>query len=166
MRKALLTSSLAALGLVLLAACSGTTDYFESKDIDHLSWSVTDSVLFPIHVVDNPDVLNPVKCGYDYDITLSCRHTFEYPYQQLPIVVSFQQMDSLGWQPWNRPLKITIPTVDQEGYLEGGGWGSLYKKELQITGRKLRFPVPGDYRIVILPDTLLEGVVSMTVELN
>jgi len=159
-------SSLWLLGLILLTACSGSTDYFESQDIDHVSWSEADSVFFPVHIVENPDVLEPVRYGFAYDMTLTGRYTFEYPYQTLPVRVSFQQQDSLGWHDWSQPFKVTIPTVDNEGYLDGGGWGSLYKKELLITGRKITFPEPGNYRIVILPDTLLAGVVSMTVELN
>jgi len=166
MTKTLQKSSLWLLCLILLSACMGSTDYFKSVDVDHDAWSVTDSVLFPIHVVDNPDVNNPVKWGVDYNLTLSSRHSCDYPYQQLPVIVCLQQEDSLGWKTCQQRFKITIPTADKEGHLDGGGWGSLYKKEMLVTGRKIRFPEPGDYRIVVLPDTLLHGVVSITIELD
>lgn len=152
--------------MMLLAACSGSTDYFESKDIDHVFWSPADSVFFPVCVAENPDLLEPVKWNVNYDLTLTGRYSFDYPYQTLPVWVCFQQMDSLGWHDFARPFRVTIPTVDEEGFLDGGNWGSLFKKELLITGRKVCFPSPGDYRIIILPDTILHGVVSMTVELE
>jgi len=123
-------------------------------------------VLFTIHIVENPDVLNPVRWDHAYDLTLTGRYSYDYPYQTLPVIVGFQMQDSLGWHDCDQPFKVTIPTVDDEGFLDGGGWGSLYKKELLVMGRQVTFPKPGDYRIVILPDTTLHGVVSITIELE
>lgn len=158
--------SLVMLSTTLMACCSGTTDYFKSADIDHNRWSVSDSVFFPIHIAEVQDVVNRIKFEHDYNLTLTYRHSHDYRYQQIPVAVSIEQADSTGWKSCANPFKVTMPTVDEQGFFDGDGWGSLYKKEFLITGRKIRFPEAGDYRIVILPDTTLEGIVSMTVELD
>ncbi|MDO4496369.1 MAG: hypothetical protein Q4B58_00840 [Bacteroidales bacterium] len=167
MIKAMQKSSLLALCILLLSACSGTTDYFVSKDVDYEAWSETDSVFFPIEIVETPDVLNPVKYGYDYTLTLACRHSYDYKYQSIPLTVSFEVLDdSLGWRSCINPMYISIPTTDEKGFFTGGGWGSLYNHELPVKGRTFSFPAPGNYRIIVQPDAQLRGVVSMTVQLQ
>lgn len=151
---------------MLLSACHSTTDYFQSCDIDHEQWSPADSLFFPIHIAETSDVLAPVQYDHDYSITLSYRHSHRYPYQTLPVVFSVERSDSTGWQLLTAPLRVQLPTVDETGYPDDSGWGSLSQKEVLVSHRKLRFPQPGDYRIVICPDTLLSGVVSISVELD
>ena len=164
---------------ISLSACHKKSNthvvvYNTSVDVPLHHWTSTDTLFYPIHVEEEPNIKSPICTHTDYQIRLSWRYELEFPLISLPATFCFQQMDTTQGQ-----LRISRlisrhkiePTIrDEEGLPIGDGWGSLYEHQETVKDFTLCFDQPGIYRILIIPDFRgvpegINGMVSMGLEL-
>ena len=94
-----------------------------------------------------------------YDISLAVRHNNSYRYRNLSLAVDVISQDSTV----NRQY-LEIPLADAYGNWTGGGFGTLYQKDVAIVSRVM----PRDARSVVVWQTMrdcetLHGLVDLGV---
>lgn len=164
--KTILRNSLLCLVCILFAGCSDNTVYLKSVNVHLSQWALTDSLFFPIQVEDEASIIAPLETNVDYRLFMSVRFAHNYCFRQLPLRCLLEKADSTGIFKLQKDLHIELPVVDQDGLPDGASWGSLRIKDFQVTRTGINLPEVGNYRLVLLPDTLIEGIASVTVSLE
>lgn len=163
--------------LASTSACNSNepqTVYDNSVDVHLSGWASTDTLFYDIVVTDPPSIKNPIVVGKVYQLSISLRHTAEFPLNQVPFLLQMQQTDTIGGyvHPTRNILKEHFsPYVrDSIGLPLGDTWGSLIARQEHKTGVHIHFDTTGTYRFLIIPEIgdlpSLPGLASIGLRLS
>lgn len=141
--------------LLLLTACDRQVLYHSYLALPSGEWARQDTLSFPIELTDSL---------LDCDISVEVRHRNNYPYRNLPLVLSCLSPDSVVLL----SDTLSFELADENGTWHGHGIGSLYQLEKEASCR-LQTNRPGRYIVrltSLLPDTLLAGLNDFGIELR
>lgn len=118
LKKTLLTNllriSLVAFVAVFMTSCDKSIIYYTYQPVSDAGWAKYDTLYFDVPV--NNDSLPLI-------ITTDIRHTAEYPYINLSLIVQQNLKDSLTWV--NDTLHFKL--IDEKGKRGANNWSSIYE---------------------------------------
>lgn len=136
--------------LFIASSCSGGSVYMKSVDIHQQGWAPTDTVLFKLYVFDESRGNTLLVKDHGYNMSLSFRFASDYKYTKIPVHL---QIDSILY-------KVSADAIRKST------WGSLDQEEIHVKSIPIMFSDTGTHVITILPDTVLEHVYSVGIELQ
>lgn len=145
-----------------------------SVDVPSRGWTAQDTLFYPIHITEQPEVRTPLLRDVDYDVFASIRMSSAYKFCNVPMTMLLQQTDTTGGMTHvvrNLLRQEISPIVrNDEGRELGANWGSLTQHEVQLDSISMRFDSIGTYRILLIPTTqeinALDGIFSVGLSLR
>ena len=138
----------------LLSACDKQTVYHSFQSLPTKGWLRKDTLSFDVEVTDSLTY---------YKLSLEVRNRNNYPYQNLPLSISYTDGDSIP----SATDTIQLILADKEGIWKGDGWGGLY--QTATSAGSIRIKSPGTYRFKVaytLPDESLQGINDIGIKLE
>lgn len=146
----IMTYGLLFVGIIALSACSSLTtredQYHHFETVGSKGWSLDEELFFSTSSLDS-------LADYKVDLIIRLEHSF--PYNSLPIGVTFETP--------SRELTtqvIHIP-VDKSGWNKGGF--NFFEKQVTLSER-MKYPESGVYTYSfrhLMADSLVQGVVEL-----
>ena len=153
--KKLLRKSLTLLFIAsLFMACDKQTVYHTFQSLPTEGWQRKDTLSFQVTVPDSATF---------YSISVEVRNRNNYPYQNLPLLICYDNPETQNLKKDTLEIKL----ADSTGVWSGDGWGGLYQSTLRAG--MVRIGKAGEYRFRIthlLPDTLLPGINDVGIKLR
>ena len=129
--------------VVFCVCCTNQTMYHSYQHIHQHDWDRNDTLFFTLSITDT------LK---HYSLSIIVRNNNSYPYQELPLSVTYNLPDSTMWETDSLIFSIT----DEKGKWLGSGWGGLFQSSLIL--KETAIPHPGNYQFKIVP--LINGKLS------
>ncbi|MGB0429568.1 MAG: gliding motility lipoprotein GldH [Bacteroidia bacterium] len=127
-----------AFALVLLASCSAGLLYEKYLEIDNKGWKYVEPITFEVEVDD---------IGKAYDIYVNLRHTNDYPYSNLWLMLYTYPPDEGDVTQQRMELKLAQP----DGKWLGNGLGTNITHEIRVR-QKFVFPTKGTFAFTLQHD--------------
>ena len=139
--------------LFLVSSCSDEISYNKSADVHQQGWTPADVLLFEFGVSDSipKGMYDVLARNHRYNLSVSVRYSEEYRFTTIPLHIEVDE---------SKKYKVN-PQL-----LRKSSWGSLFQDEFLIKGVPISFPDTGRHTIVIYPDTTLEGIYSLGVDIR
>lgn len=144
---------LAGLGLAALTSCGRSEAYSHSAIVPDSPWTMQDTLFFPIHIAEEPDLQYPLQADTAYMLLLGLRHSASLTTPTLGLTLGVQQLDSAG-RPAVSVLRhsLRIEFLDEAGAWRGSSWGSFILHQTAVQDLSVSFPKAGEYRFYIVPE--------------
>lgn len=122
--------TVAALLLVICAACSKGVVFSKYETLPENGWSTANKLKFEVNIDDNQGLNN---------VFLTVRHADAYPYSNLFVFLTTEYPDG-------KIVKDTLECLlaNQKGEWKGDGAGDLWDDKIPLK-KNLRFPLTGKY---------------------
>lgn len=117
----------------IFASCGDTVTVVDSNfELDNRNWSYTEKVRVPVNIED---------AGIPYNIYLNLRHTSDYKYSNIFLLIHVIGPDGKKTTE-RKEFKLALP----DGEWLGSGSGNMYSYQLMIR-ENYRFQLKGKYTI-------------------
>ncbi|WP_276360125.1 gliding motility lipoprotein GldH [Daejeonella sp. H1SJ63] len=117
----------------ILTSCGDSVTLVDSNfELDKRNWSYTEKVRVP---------LNIEEAGIPYNIYLNLRHTSDYKYSNIFLLIHITEPNGKKTTE-RKEFKLALP----DGEWLGSGSGNMYSYQLMIK-ENYKFPVKGKYMI-------------------
>jgi len=132
--------------LLLLASCNDKVLFDENREIEEMSWSLTNLKSFTYQV---EDTLTP--CNF----YLNIRHSEDYAFSNLYL---FMRTDFPNGEAARDTMEFVLQ--DNDGKWKGSGAGTIRDNSI-LFKKNLRFPLKGEYKFTLeqaMRETDLKGI--------
>lgn len=132
--------------LLLLASCNDNVLFDENREIEEMSWSLTNLKSFTYQV---EDTLTP--CNF----YLNIRHSEDYAFSNLYL---FMRTDFPNGEAARDTMEFVLQ--DNDGKWKGSGAGTIRDNSI-LFKKNLRFPLKGEYKFTLeqaMRETDLKGI--------
>ncbi|UIR55738.1 gliding motility lipoprotein GldH [Sphingobacterium sp. SRCM116780] len=119
------------MALSLFVSCDSNTIIDENVNIDNKEWTYLNKPTFKVHISD---------ATKKYDVLLNVRHTAQYPYANLFVLVHEKGLKTKEYS-YRKELKL----AEEDGKWTGKSAGSLYTHQT-IIHKDYVFPDTGIYQ--------------------
>ena len=135
----------------LASSCNDGVAYNKSADVHQQGWMPADTLSFELYVYDsaNDNYRNSIFTGHQYSIGLNFRYSEEFKYTSIPIHI---KTDSANY--------FVNPNLHRKV-----SWSAIQLEECIINNINVSFADTGYHSIQIYPDTILNGILSVGLEL-
>lgn len=141
--------------LLSVACCMPQTMYHSYHHIANERWGRGDTLSFHLAVDDTLPAM--------YGLFLIVRNSTGYPYQNLPLSVTYNMPDTAVW----RTDTLHFNVADSTGRWLGSGWGSLYQLSVLLKEAPVGHPARFTFKVVhLLGDEQLVGVSDVGIQLS
>lgn len=140
--------------LFISSSCESINTYQKYESIPHYNWQSSYLLNFPVEIKDTT---------VRYNIYINTRHTDDYPYMNLWLLVSTTLPDGR-----NLKKRIEIPLANSEGKWKGEETGNIWDASYMLQQNTI-FDKPGNYTFTLeqnMRQDPLPGIMAMAVRIE